>query len=308
MRWKGWVTMTLQFTFENAFRERLLDIIYGQWALLGIPFSQNGYKDEVIDPEALIWCSLEYFPEEPRLCELVQQWLYKHSDVIIRHRINGLKKPEDLRLMIWGAIDKLDKMPLSSEPNKSFSQTEKFIVLLSRLHSIRQDQAVLKKKIGRLMGESATLLLRTRALLGMDVRHFLLVHLLAFPLGGTLKDLAEWSGYQLRALTQVYRIWEDAGLVKSSSGGNCRLLDPGPFRELFKIPAQIVIFDWRRIFETSVRLLRDLAKARSKGFDEGSVVVLTLLKEAKAAIREAAWRAGDLKDTSVYRLLEIFPE
>jgi hypothetical protein len=53
-RYGVYIVMTSQITFESQFRERLLDIIYGQWALLGIPFSQAGHTDEVIDPEALI--------------------------------------------------------------------------------------------------------------------------------------------------------------------------------------------------------------------------------------------------------------
>lgn len=34
MCWKGWATMTSQDTFENTFRHRLLDLLYGQWVLL----------------------------------------------------------------------------------------------------------------------------------------------------------------------------------------------------------------------------------------------------------------------------------
>ena len=66
--------MILQDTFEHAFRQRLLDVIYAQWGELGAPFSDRRDWNDVIDPEALLWCSLEFLPTEPRLAETVLEW------------------------------------------------------------------------------------------------------------------------------------------------------------------------------------------------------------------------------------------
>ncbi len=65
---------TSLITFESIFRDGLLDLIYAQWRLLGAPFSSIKLDlPEVIDPESLLWCSLEFAPTEPRL--LCQQQL-----------------------------------------------------------------------------------------------------------------------------------------------------------------------------------------------------------------------------------------
>jgi hypothetical protein len=57
-------------TFESALRQHLLDLLYAQWHELGVPFAAPLHcPDEVIDPEALLWCSLAMMPADPRLRE-----------------------------------------------------------------------------------------------------------------------------------------------------------------------------------------------------------------------------------------------
>ena len=103
-------------TFEQDLRGRLLDLVYGQWHDLGVPFSVTVRPDavEVIDPEALLWCSFEFLPTEPRLQEGVTAWLDVRGDCIIRQRIKRLATRGDPRTGIWHAADKTRKSRLDA--------------------------------------------------------------------------------------------------------------------------------------------------------------------------------------------------
>jgi hypothetical protein len=59
---------TLHTTFEHCVHEWLLDRLHNQWRALGVPFSveQPLRAKEAIDPEALFWCSLEFFWSGPQ--------------------------------------------------------------------------------------------------------------------------------------------------------------------------------------------------------------------------------------------------
>ena len=54
---------------EERTRAALLDVLHAQWRELGVPFQAPAFEHplEVIDPEALLWCSLHFFGSEPRL-------------------------------------------------------------------------------------------------------------------------------------------------------------------------------------------------------------------------------------------------
>src|SRR5665213_2936901 len=91
-------------TFEADLRGRLLDIVYGQWHDFGAPFADVHASDEVIDPEALLWCSLEFLPTEPRLCETVVAWLHLNPNYILRQRLKNRIHAADPRLVAWRMI------------------------------------------------------------------------------------------------------------------------------------------------------------------------------------------------------------
>jgi hypothetical protein len=150
-------------------------------------------------------------------------------------------------------------------------------------------------------------LLRARDLLGQDVRHFLLVYLLANPHGGKLRDIGEWSGYAYRTLSDAVNRWEAAD-VATLETGYCRLNSPDIWRTLLHLrSSKIVLVNWLTVFDTCIRLLRDLSKARRKGLDDGSPVHKTLINEAEARLASASPGSRG-EDFSTRHLLSVFPE
>jgi hypothetical protein len=270
--------MTSQDTFEQSYRQRLLDLIYGQWAALGAPFAARPDSDDtsVIDPEALLWSSLEFLPTEPRLRETVEEWLIQHPHYLVRQRIIKVAKCIDPRTLLWQALDrrnpKSEPPTEPSEPLYGLNSTAEVVEFAGKISQRQLRDEHESTRVGRAGKGSSTLLLQARDLLGHDIRHFLLVYLLANPHGGKLRDVQDWSRHAYRSLSDAADRWK-AGEIITLESGYCRLVAPEPFRQLLHIRSQpVALVKWWTVFETSIRLLRDLAKARSKGFSADAAI------------------------------------
>jgi hypothetical protein len=297
-------------TFESAFRGRLLDLLFGQWSVLGSPFSNRGSLKEVIDPEALLCCSLEFLPTEPRLAEAVSQWIRANRAYLVRQRVYRQLGRTDPRAIIWQALDhsrtpRVDPEKLT-ETCHGLASPADLLAFARRLEENANTSDPAPLRMGRKLEGPATLLLGARDLLGHDIRHFLLVYLLALPHGGRLRDLRAWSGHSYRSLSDAADRWKTAGIVTLDSG-YCRLLAPEPFKELLKERSEeIILVNWLTVFETSVRLLRDLAKASSKGFASNGPIPAKLQHEAAEKLERSSPRT-QVSHTSVGELLNAFP-
>ncbi len=263
-------------TFEVQLRARLLDIVHAQWHELGVPFSlsQPAFA-EVIDPEALVWCSLEFLPTEPRLRENVLSWLYVNQQNLIRHRVNRRARDGDPRAIIWNIV--------AEE---------------SRRRPTREN------RIGALAPGTSTTLLRARSLLGRDVRHLLLVYLLANPGGSRLRDIAQWSGYSYRNLAETVGRWTAIGVLKNDRGF-CRLLDRDRWRPLLRLDGQsLAIVDWFVVFDATIRLLRVLGKRTRQDLAPDGTVPASIRRETRQALSTAGRSEIDEISPALNHLLE----
>jgi hypothetical protein len=313
MCWKGWATMTSQHTFENTFHQRLLDLLYGQWGTLGAPFSSRGPSviNEVVDPEALLWCSLEFLPTEPRLYEAVSEWILRNKDYLVRQRVYKIRDRKDPRAIIWQALDrratKKIELPIPAESCYGLDSPAEVLRFARSIEESKLDRRFFASRLGRKGPGSTTILLKARDLLGHDIRHSLLIYLLANSRGGKLRDAQAWSGYSYRSLSDAAVRWETADILTINSG-YCRLTASDPFRSLLRIHSeQIVLVNWLTIFGTSIRLLRDLAKARKKGFTDNSTVIKTLQREAVEKLESPDLYSEKLSGTSVEYLVHGSP-
>lgn len=254
-------------TPESRLRNHLLDVIGAQWHELSVPVSTPfDPSDEVIDPEALIWASLEFIPTEPRLCEAVLAWLSAHDALIIKQRLNRRGAANDPRAIIWQALQPKKRARVRSnvEPPHGLETREQVAAFCNDLLK-RLDQATQSaKKPGRLVPSSATSLVQARHLLGSDIRHFLLIYLLANPAGGNLKTIQRWSGYTYRSISATATRWTTARAL-TIDHGHARLTQLTPWHELLHSPSdRPVIVDWFSVFDACVHQLRFLADARRR--------------------------------------------
>lgn len=290
----------LPTTFERDFKARLLDVVFAQWHALGVPFSSalDPEPTEVIDPEALLWCSLEFLPTEPRLRESVLGWLEANEHYIIRQRINRVAENGEPRTSIWAALDSRNVREVGrpGETSHGLDDVEELLAFCERLGAEAQEGRWPQAKRVKPGARASTLLLQARDLLGNDIRHLLLVYLLANPSGGKLRAVQRWSGYSYRSISETATRWEAAGVL-SIDHGFCRLIHFEPWKLLLRVTEpQPLIVDWFSVFDASIRLLRAAGKAERKGLSRDSSVVTSFRRQAAEALSSAV-RSGTREES-----------
>jgi hypothetical protein len=254
---------------EDRVRAALLDVLHAQWRELGVPFHAAAFDHpqrfplEVIDPEALLWCSLHFFGIEPRLEEAVRNWFTANRARVNTQRLNTLAKrnehepTETTRVSAWRSISGVRRL-------------------------------VTRKHIGVAASTPASLHLRSRDVLGNDCAAYLIVVLLGSPRGVRCRDVADSTGYTYRCVADTAASWADAGLVRMEHGF-CTILDPTPWAQLLRCDvANVVTVDWQAAYGAVLEYLRTLERARAAGVAEDSPILIAAATKAESVLQGAA--------------------
>jgi hypothetical protein len=250
---------------EERIRAALLDVLHAQWRELGVPFQSPAFDHplEVIDPEALLWCSLHFFGIEPRLEEAVRSWFTSNRARVNTQRLNTLAKRnehephEKARVSAWRSINGVQRL-------------------------------VTRKHIGVAASTAASLHLRSRDVLGNDCAAYLIVALLGSPRGVRCRDVADATGYSYRCVADTAASWANAGLARLAHGF-CTILDPTPWAQLLRCElADVVTVDWQAAYGAGLEYLRTLERARAAGVAEDSTLIAAAATKADAILQGAA--------------------
>lgn len=258
--------------------DALLNVLHLQWREFGVPLQAPGLevRPEVIDPEALLWCSLEFTPTSPRLSEGVEAWFASNRTKINRQRLNKLARRvrKEPRAERWFALD--------------------------ASNSERRGQS--SKPLGLRAAGPSTLLLNSRDILGNDCRSFLIVQLIGSPRGVRLRDVAATTGYAYRSVSEAATGWERAGVVRIDRG-HCTLVSPAPWCELLACKAnQVVVVDWQTAFQSVVELLRTIARARAVGLEPEHVLLTAATESARVSLEVARCGATEEQAPALWHL------
>jgi hypothetical protein len=254
---------------EDRVRAALLDVLHAQWRELGVPFHAAAFDHpqrfplEVIDPEALLWCSLHFFGIEPRLEEAVRNWFTANRARVNTQRLNTLAKRNE------------------HEPNETTR-----VSAWRSISGVRR--LVTRKHIGVAASTPASLHLRSRDVLGNDCAAYLIVVLLGSPRGVRCRDVADSTGYTYRCVADTAASWADAGLVRMEHGF-CTILDPTPWAQLLRCDvANVVTVDWQAAYGAVLEYVRTLERARAAGVAEDSPILSAAATKAESVLQGAA--------------------
>ena len=238
-------------------------------------------KLEVIDPEALLWCSLEFTPTQPRLAEGVQAWVTANRTKINRQRLNKLARTAtgDPRAQGWNELDA--SAPKSTEASEAKQSAQKKA-----------------RPLGKRADSASTLPLRSRDVLGNDCRSF---HN-GSPRGVRLRDVAKITGSAYRSISETATGWEHAGIVRIQHG-YCVLVNPKPWCELLGCSAaSVVVIDWQTVYQAVIQLLHTRMKAQELRFALDHALVVSAVRTANAT-RQAAAVGVDVGRTAALKHL-----
>jgi hypothetical protein len=80
--------------FREAFLHEVLDLLWAQWCVLGVPGHSKNIRGDCIDPEALILSSCYFGRFDQRLFDGMLEWLIKRENLISSLRLSSLMRNE----------------------------------------------------------------------------------------------------------------------------------------------------------------------------------------------------------------------
>ena len=276
---------TLLTTFEHRIRDWLLNLLHSQWRTLGVPFSveQPVRSEEAIDPEGLLWCSLEFFPTQPRLREQTLIWWAGNGQSLLLSRIRKLaQSQDDPRASIWRVLDPQWRRSPKTPTTPCYDQAsvDALLEFCRDLGQTAEAQKGQRQQAGAAEKTTATVILRARDVLGNDARHFILLYLLANRGGAKLRSVATWSGQSYRNIAKVAQRWVSANII-TVDHGYARLKNPALWATVLELDTpDIVLLNWQRFYGACIKLLRSLGKAKARSIRADGPVVTALLREA----------------------------
>ena len=79
--------------FKQNFLDKVLQILWNQWAALGVPGYSGTGKKYFADPEALIIATSIFGRYDPRLFDGMMDWLQTNGRYINIQRLKNILKP-----------------------------------------------------------------------------------------------------------------------------------------------------------------------------------------------------------------------
>lgn len=265
---------TLLTDFKNEYRDRLLEILWRQWTTLGVSGYGETWKGSVIDPEALLLISCTILRYDARLFDAVLEWLRINGRFVNVQRIKRMLKVEifvgeavfrALAATIKNSVNEAKWGRQASKKAGELGEPEPLFFLKDgRPIPVVQQEDPLFLKYGFLRTPfkergvalrfrpepPSNLLLRLRALLGVNARCEILAYLLLNDRGSP-RAMARDCYYFPATVSKALAEMSQSGYVVSQTEGRHRYykLISDEWRDLLlgKAPPQPWVV-WARLF------------------------------------------------------------
>jgi len=225
--------------FREAFLRAVLDLLWGQWCVLGVAGHSKNLRGDCIDPEALILSSCYFGRFDQRLFDGMLEWLTNHEDLVSSQRLSSLVKKEfpesagvvkAIATFLFSQEKKFKWRRLAGDPQPgikadpfffypSGSPVEIFGHQDPSFLSIGFSRGSIEKKsfVGSFRwAHPASLWLRLRAFMGVSSRTDVFVYLMTHQDGGHPSHIARVMGYTQRGIQQALVSMSASGWVLRS--------------------------------------------------------------------------------------------
>lgn len=315
--------------FREDFTQRLLNLLWKQWAALGVFAAPTGTDVKtsrpaaVVDPEALLLASLELGRMEPRLYDEVLSWLATQGEWINMQRLgNLLRRQPDLdrsllaapAAWLWKATRDIRWKRLSGA-SPSRKRTAFFLDLHGQaLPSLGETDPEFRRagwlrspvlrrdwSGGSPAVTAGASWLKLRYMFGLNARADVIIYLLTHD-SAHPPELSRAVHYSQPSLFRACQELERSGTVHSFRQGNQRRyrLDPERWRAFLQVePSRWV--SWAEVFPFQQRLWRFLF-----GQDWRGVSDYLQASELRSVLQEAAVMVGgDFLSADFRKLFDV---
>src|SRR5580700_5089202 len=219
----------------------LLDLLWQQWAALGVSSATKPDAQWCVDPEALVLITTTQGRIDPRLFNEMLDWLWVHGESVNVQRLKNIQKTVSLGdRRVVGAIaawlsqrSTLSKWKPLAAISESVAKTEPFFISKNGAPQPSFGQAdpiflkhgfhrgpIKRRELSQAPNPllPATLLWKLRALFGVQARAEILLWLLT-PESGHVADIARGTFYFPRTVDITLKEMAASGMVKFARAG-----------------------------------------------------------------------------------------
>jgi hypothetical protein len=201
-------TNALLAELSSALREAVTDVVWLQWRALGAQTSMRGHAQSLVDPEALILMSLVLSTAEPRLRDVLADWVTLNASLLSVQRFKNLiaQSAADMQPLV-GAFARLvltdaKDVRWRALATKAVSVPE----FTRRTNKLRAREAAFE--------DAAALWLRLRLALSVGIKADTMAFLLGSAGGwASGRAIANATSYTLPAVRRAVEDLSQAGLV-----------------------------------------------------------------------------------------------
>jgi len=225
--------------FRNSLLQSILDLLWAQWCVLGVPGRSKDLRGDCIDPEALILSTCHFGRYDQRIFDGMLGWLIHHENLININRLSSLTKSEsstDLRIfhLVASYLHSCERKPKWKNiagKSPDFSEVEPFFLrpdgssiknfgtansFFASYGFFRGDVDYKKNTFSFLLSHPASFWLRLRAFMGVSTRTDVFVYLSTHQEGENPSTIARVLGYAQAGIHQALVSMCDSGWVSRS--------------------------------------------------------------------------------------------
>ena len=317
--------MMLLNAFNEDLHKRMLDLIWRQWTALGVHGYGASWEGSHVDPDALLLFSCTAARQDARLFDAMVEWMEHNGRYIGVTRVR--------RMLGSGSFAGEQVFHAVAQTTANSESTPKWKRLASRFEREPSDEPLFLLSGGKplpVVGEPdpqflkwglvrdrydsrgvagtfdsrnpAAILLRLRALLGVNARCEILLYLMLNP-SGTPRAMARACGYEPTTVVKAIREMADSGLLDVRKDGRhtvYRIEAGGWCRLLIEKDVELCWISWSQLFGALERIMTTLERAaRTEESELAQASILRRVFEEGAidALEKAGleWRFGDFR-------------
>lgn len=199
-------------------RDATIDVIWRQWASLGAAAASRSRARAVVDPEALVIASLALISDEPRLADLLHDWVTRNADLLSVQRAKNLARDYDAATgaLIGDGLRWLASIAVEEAKDLRWRSLLKEEHLVSSPWIAPSVRGGKNRAVRARVAEAPALVLRLRLAFGVGVKADLLSCLLCVD-GEltTVRDISDMTGYTAAAVRRAAEDLAAAQFVES---------------------------------------------------------------------------------------------
>lgn len=324
--------------FNQQWRERILDLLWRQWTALGVQGNGTSWKGSPIDPDALVVFSCTAARRDARLFDAIVEWMQYNGRYLGVTRVRRMLQSGDFAgtraflAAVWASADSENTSKwkrLASRFDEDWVEERLFqladggptpLVLGKKRDpdflrwGLVRDRFEARGVAGRFDPRNpVALLLRLRALLGVNARCDILLYLMLHS-SGTPRAMARACGYEPMTVVKALNEMGDSGMLDVRQEGRhtvYRIEAAAWHRLLVNGKADLAWIDWRGLFGGMERIgfvLDQVVRAEESERAQASAIRRVLEDGAVNALEKSGldWQFGKLIEHPGAALLPHF--